>query len=168
MASTRRFQDLDDCGGEFRSYEAALVVAGFRPGVGEEDKDLLQARGRQAAHDEIERVAMQDTKVGEPTFLDEEQGAGDALGVDVRSDVVPLRVLSRGEKRGISEPGPDLKDTGGVPSEVRVEVEGIRRLGEVVEAAQFQERITLSRGQSSAAGVITADGFDHVVTLPIE
>lgn len=111
---------------------------------------------------------MENAEVGQFLLFHLQQRARDPLGVDVGGDVIEFGVLGSGEQGRVAEAGADLEHTWGPPAEHDVEIQRVRGCGEVVVAAEFDERVTLPGGQASPACVVTADGFDHAVTLPIE
>lgn len=161
-------EDGHDRRRELGPHQSALVVTGFGPWVGEEDEDLLKAAGWQSTTDQIQGVAVQDPQIGEAALLGEQEGPCDALAMHVSGDVVHVGALGRGEQSRIAETGADLEDARRPPAEHCVEIEGVGNLREVVSATEFDQRITLPGGQAAPSGVITPDGFDHAVTLPID
>ena len=81
----------DDGLEEVVSDESALALPWFRPGVGEEDPDLVEGSARKASG-EVESVAVHDAQVREPRSVDLGEESGDARGVDVAGDEVGRRV----------------------------------------------------------------------------
>jgi len=93
-----------------RLDQAALVVALFVPGIGEEDVNASQASRRKHVAQHFDGVMLDDTDVGEAALAELLQQRADARGVDLDAEVVVFGMGGSKSRPALRHAEADFKD----------------------------------------------------------
>src|SRR4029077_802896 len=143
--------------GERALDEAALVVALLRPGVREEDEELIHRLRRDLPLEDLDRVMTYDAHVTELPLLEPEQQPADARTVDLDAEEITRR-MSTGEcEKILAVAEANLDAEGRLAPEQRSRLERLRRELDAVLRPQGLESTLLRHRDPTAAGYEGAD-----------
>lgn len=137
--------------------QSPLVMALFRPRVGEKNMDAGEAAFSEHVGDDFDCVVLDDADVGELLRVDQPQQAADTGRVDLDADVIVFRMGSRRLRGALTHAEADFEESRRGALECHVEIAAGRRIGNAELRQQAVDRAALRVGDAALAQDEAAD-----------
>src|SRR3984893_10682660 len=131
--------------------EAPLVVALLRPGIREQDQDLVHGPRGDLPLEHLDRVVTDDAYVREPPLLEPEQQPADPRTMHLDAEKVPPGMRARERQQVVAVAEADLDGERCVAAEQRADLERLHPGRDAVLRPQRRERALLRQRRGGRA-----------------